>query len=188
MAQQVAAQRAAVRGLDEVTKSGHQIGRVWSGKSKSIMLNEHQITDKITIGGRPDAAEIESLHTRGFKTVVNLLTEEEMGGSHEEQLVEDTGMTYAAIPTSPVLLDDIAIDRFRQAIASSDGPVAIHCKSGGRAGTLTLLHLAVEGGWNLTRADAEGEKLGLKIGADSPYRAFFETYIRHHSAGERTAD
>lgn len=152
------------------------------------MLNEQQINEKITIGGRPDAAEIESLHARGFTTIINLLTDDELGGEHEEQLVEGAGMTYAAIPTSPAVLDDIAVSRFAQAIDSSEGPVAVHCKSGGRAGMMTLLHLAVAHGWNLGQTAEEGEKLGIKIGNDSPYREFFTDYIRRHSAGERTGE
>ena len=152
------------------------------------MLNEQQINEKIFIGGRPDAAEIENLHARGFTTVINLLTDEELGGVHEEQLVEDAGMTYAAVPTSPALLDDIAFSRFGQAIDSSDGLVAVHCKGGGRAGILSLLHLAVANGWNLSQTYDEGEKLGIKISNNSPYREFFADYIRRHSAGERTGE
>ncbi len=149
------------------------------------MLNEQKITDQITIGGRPDAAEIESLHTRGFKTIVNLLTPDEPNYGQEALDVEDTGLTYAAIPTSPDLLDDIAMARFSQAIESSDGPVAVHCKGGGRAGILTLLHLAVSHGWSRDQTFEEAQKMGIKIGPESPYRPFFESYIQRHSAGER---
>ncbi|PQV64421.1 TIGR01244 family protein [Abditibacterium utsteinense] len=152
------------------------------------MQNEQSFNDKITIGGRPDASEIEELHNRGFKTVVNLLTPDEPGFETEEAEVENTGMTYASIPTSPALLDDIAMARFSQAIDSSSGPVAVHCKGGGRAGVLSLLHLAVTHGWNREKACEEAEKLKVKIGPESPYRAFFESYIQRHSAGERTGD
>ncbi len=152
------------------------------------MLNEHQITKKITIGGRPDKAEIESLHARGFETVINLLTPDEVGHEHEEREVEDAGMTYAAVPTAPDLLDDISMARFSQAIDSSDGPVAVHCKGGGRAGVLTMLHLAVSNGLTVEEALETAEESHVKIGTDSPYRAFFESYIRRHSAGERNAE
>ncbi len=149
------------------------------------MLNEQQINDQITIGGKPDANEIQDLKKRGFKTIVNLLTPDEPGYAGEEREVEDAGLTYASVPVSPALLDDAAMARFTGAITSSDGPVAVHCKGGGRAGIMTLLHLAVNGGWTLQHALDEGEKMGVKIGPDSPYRAFFEDYMRRHSAGER---
>lgn len=149
------------------------------------MLNEQKITDTISIGGKPSAADIEELHSRGFKTVVNLLMPDEPGALEEERLVENTGMDYSHVPVSPATLDDIALARFSQAIESSDGPVAVHCKGGGRAGVLTLIHLAIEHGWSIEEALEEGQKQQIKVGEDSPYRAFFENYLRRHSAGER---
>jgi uncharacterized protein (TIGR01244 family) len=149
------------------------------------MINEQKINDRITIGGRPSVEEIEDLKARGFRTIINLLTPDEEGNAHEERDVEDRGLTYSAVPVSPALLDDVAVARFSQAVDSSDGPVAVHCKSGGRAGVMTLLHLGVSHGWTVERTLEEAEKIGAKIGPDSPYREFFEGYIRRHSAGER---
>lgn len=149
------------------------------------MLNEQKINDKISIGGKLSPEDIDDLKARGFKTIVNLMTPDEMGQAHEEREVEDRGLSYASVPVAPNLLDDIAVARFIGAVDSSDGPVAVHCKGGGRAGIMTLLHLAVTHGWSLERAYQEGEKIGAKIGPESPYREFFEGYIRRHSAGER---
>lgn len=149
------------------------------------MLNEHKITEKISIGGRPDAQAIADLHARGFETIINLMTPDEPGWAEEERLVEGQGLSYAPIPVAPDLLDDIAMARFSQAVVSSTGPVAVHCKGGGRAGVLTLLHLAVEQGWSVAEALEYADRVGTKIGPESPYRAFFEGYIKRHSAGER---
>lgn len=149
------------------------------------MLNEQQITKNVTIGGKPAESDIEDLKARGFRTVINLMTPDEPGALEEERLVEGAGLSYSHIPVSPVTVDDAAVFRFTQAIDSSDGPVAVHCKGGGRAGILTLLYLAVKNQWTVEKTVEEGEKLGAKIGPDSPYRAFFEDYIRRHSAGER---
>lgn len=150
------------------------------------MVNEQQITEKIAIGGRPAPDDVADLKARGFRTVVNLLTTDEPDYDTEERLVENAGLTYAPIPVAPDTLDDVVMARFSQAVESSDGPVAVHCKGGGRAGVLTLLHLAVQRGWSLATALEEGEKMVAKIGPDSPYRTFFESYIRRHSAGERS--
>lgn len=152
------------------------------------MLNEQQITKKLTIGGKPDEADIQDLKSRGFRTVINLMMPDEPGALEEERQVESTGLSYSHIPVSPVTLDDAAVFRFDQAIDSSDGPVAVHCKGGGRAGVMTLLYLATKNQWAVEQAIAEGEKMGAKIGPDSPYREFFEEYIRRHSAGERRDD
>ena len=148
------------------------------------MLNEQKITDKISIGGALRDGDAQDLENRGFKTVINLMTPEEVSDG-EEELVKNAGLTYAPIPVSPAALDDITVARFLQAVESSNGPVAVHCKSGGRAGLMALLSLAIENGWSLDRTLTEGDERGLKIPANSPYRAFFENYIKRHSAGER---
>jgi uncharacterized protein (TIGR01244 family) len=149
------------------------------------MINEQPFPDQITIGGAPDSAAIEDLKARGFTTIINLRTPDEPNYAQEESEVEGAGLDYAAIPISPTLIDDIAVARFSGAVTSSAGPVAVHCKGGGRAGVMSLLHLAVTHGWSLEHALEEGERLGVKIAADSPYRQFFESYIQRHSAGER---
>ncbi len=148
------------------------------------MLNEQKITDKISIGGALRDGDAQDLENRGFVTVVNLMMPDESQGG-EEELVKGVGLTYAPIPISSATLDDITVARFLQAVESSDGPVAVHCKSGGRAGLMTLLALGIEHGWSLDKTYEEGEKVGIKLPKDSPYRTFFESYIKAHSAGER---
>lgn len=154
------------------------------------MDNLKQITKEISIAGQPSPQDIEDAHQNGFRTVVNLRTPDEPGFlADEERQVESLGLTYASIPVSPDTLDDVAVARFSQALESIDGtPALIHCRSGGRAGIMTLLHLAVTHGWTLHKALEEGQKMGDIAPKDgSPYRAFFETYIREHSVGERIA-
>lgn len=148
------------------------------------MLNEQKINDQISIGGALRDGDAQDLESRGFKTVVNLMTPDESNDG-EEELVKGVGLDYAPIPISPATLDEITVARFLQAVESSDGPVAVHCKGGGRAGMMALLYLAIDNGWTVEKALAEGEKMKIKVGADSPYRQFFESYIRAHSGGER---
>ena len=148
------------------------------------MLNEQKINDKISIGGALRDGDAQDLETRGFVTVVNLMTPDESNDG-EEELVKGVGLDYAPIPVSPATLDDITVARFLQAVESADGPVAVHCKGGGRAGIMALLYLAIDNGWSVGQALEEGEKMKIQLGQGSPYRQFFESYIRAHSAGER---
>jgi uncharacterized protein (TIGR01244 family) len=150
-------------------------------------MNKRQIAAGISVGGQPTSTEIASLHDRGYRTVVNLRTPTEDGSlAEEERLVEDTGLNYAEIPISPQLMDDIALQRFAQALEVADAkPVYVHCGSGGRAAMMVLMHLAIEHGWSLQRTLEEGAKLNAAPSETSPYRAFFEEYIKRHSAGER---
>ena len=154
-------------------------------------MNERKITDGITVAGQPSAADIEKYREQGIRTIVNLRTTEEVQNASddvraEETLVEGAGMNYSWVPVSPQTLDDIAVQRFAQALASIDSqPAVVHCQGGGRAGIMTLLHLALDHGWSVQQALDEGHKLGIAPAADSPYRAFFEDYLKRHSPAER---
>ena len=150
-------------------------------------MNTRTLTPHISIGGQPDENDIQELQAKGFVTIVNLRTEEDEGyNPDEERQVESKGLNYAAIPVSPTLLDDLAVQRFAGALTGDEAARAyVHCGSGGRAGLLTLIHLAVQNGWSLEQALQTGKELGIAPEASSPYRAFFDDYIKRHSAGER---
>ena len=151
------------------------------------MKNEQQIVEGISIAGQPTADELKNLAGSGYRTVINLRGEGEEGaGADEERLVEGAGVNYSSIPISPQTIDDNAVTRFIQALDSEDGrPAVAHCGSGGRAGIMVLLHEAIKHAWSVDQALAEGAKLGIAPGENSPYRAFFEDYIRRHSPAER---
>jgi len=150
-------------------------------------MNERKITDDITISGQPSAEELQNLRASGYRTVINLRTMDEEGlVPDEERMAENAGLNYAAIPVSPDTLDDIAVQNFQGALIGDDrSPALVHCKGGGRAGVLTLLHLTISNGWSLAQALEEGEKLGIAPSDTSPYRAFFDDFIKRHSPAER---
>ena len=116
------------------------------------MKNLKQITSDLWISGQPTADELSNVGER-FRTVVNLRTADENGVlPDEERLVEGAGLNYAPIPVTPVSLTDADVERFSQAVSSADAtPALIHCQGGGRAGVMTLLHLAIANGWTLQR-------------------------------------
>ncbi len=133
-------------------------------------MNEKQIAPGLTIAGQPTPQNIETYRAQGVRTIVNLRSNDESPQvADEERLVEDAGIGYAQIPISPPTLDD----------------TVVHCAGGGRAGVMSLLHLSITHGWSLAQTLEEGEKLGIAPKADSPYRAFFESYIQRHSPAER---
>ena len=149
------------------------------------MKNLKQISDDIWISGQPSLDELLAASDR-FRTVVNLRTADESGLlDNEERAVENAGMSYAPIPVSPATLDDATVERFSQALSSAATPTLVHCQGGGRAGIMTLLHLAIENGWGIEQALRHGEEKGIAPAPDSPYRAFFESFLRRHSPAER---
>jgi uncharacterized protein (TIGR01244 family) len=144
------------------------------------MINEQKISDKVTAGGVPDNTDIDNFKNRGVATVINLLTEGEHGFT-EGPNVEAAGLNYVSIPISVDLICDEAIERFSEAVEQSEGEVVVHCKSGGRAGIMALLHEAKKNGWDFETACEEGKKFNAKIGPESLYRPFFEEYISRKS-------
>ncbi|MBV9864867.1 MAG: protein tyrosine phosphatase family protein [Abitibacteriaceae bacterium] len=152
------------------------------------MLNERKITNEISISGQPTAEDIADVAQRGFRMVVNLRAEGEQSDPDEEKrLVEEAGLNYTEIPVTPASLDDLAVQRFQGAVTGYDStPAIVHCGSGGRAGIMVLLHLALTHGWSIQQALEEGEKMGnIAPGPDSPYRQFFESFLKRHSPAER---
>lgn len=150
-------------------------------------MKEQVITPEITIGSQPTAENVRELKERGYQTVINLRQPDEKNLLPDEKReVEEASMDYASIPVSPQTLDEAAVHRFSTTVgAKSSQPVYVHCGSGGRAGVITLLHLAIANGWTVAQALQEGEKLGIGPSERSPYRRFFEEYIQRRSAGER---
>ena len=146
-----------------------------------------QLTPELSIGGQPQPDDITALRDQGFRTVVNLRMPDEPGVlPDEERLVQNAGLNYAEVPISPDIVDDGTIERLTQILTTVDtAPVYVHCKAGGRAGTFSMLHLAIQHGWSIEQAYEEGEKVGIVIPEDSPYRAIFEGFLRRHSPGER---
>lgn len=152
------------------------------------MLNERKITDDITITGQLTADDITAAARRGVRAIVNVRSPGEAGEfSDEKHLVEAAGINYAEVPVTPETLDDLAVQRFQGAVMGYDStPAIVHCGSGGRAGMMTLLHLALTHGWSIQQALDEGQQRGdIAPGPNSPYRPFFEDYLKRHSPAER---
>lgn len=150
------------------------------------MNNEKMLDEQLIVTGQPAPADIEELRRRGVREVVNLRGVDEEGyWDGEKAAVEGAGIDYSNIPISPSALDDLAVARVHQAIETAGGTAVLHCQGGGRAGIMGLLHLAVKHGWGIQQALDEGQKRGVEWKDDSPYRAFFEDYLRRHSPAER---
>lgn len=150
------------------------------------MNNEKMLDEQLIISGQPTPQDIEELRRRGVREVINLRGVDEEGfWDGEKAAVEAAGMDYSNIPITPSMLDDTAVSRVHQAVESAGGAAVLHCNAGGRAGIMGLLHLAVKHGWGIQQALDEGQKRGVELKQDSPYRAFFERYLKDHSPAER---
>jgi uncharacterized protein (TIGR01244 family) len=166
--------------------------RIWpSRRAEKARRKRHHaqrigIRQGLLIAGQPAPEDVDTLRRRGVRSVVNLRGEGEEGfWDNEKAAFESAGVEYTNIPISPAELDDLAVTRVHNAIESGGGTTLLHCAGGGRAGIMGLLHLAVKHGWSLQQTLDEGEKRGVEWKPDSPYREFFESYIKRHSPAER---
>jgi uncharacterized protein (TIGR01244 family) len=107
-------------------------------------------TETVWLGGQPgddalDRFAAESAGRGGL--VINLRTDEEMAYlPYYDRAVAARGLRYVRIPTSGSTLGAETLAAYEEAVRGTDGPVMLHCASGGRASYLWAMHrMAHEG-------------------------------------------
>lgn len=149
------------------------------------MPDHMQINDELTVGGHPTESEIQTLATEGFKSVVNFRTagedDQPLSPDEEQREVVAAGMEYLHVPVSMKSIDQAKVDEFRQRLKSLPKPVFAHCKTGKRAGAMTMMHVAVESGMSGTQTIQKAEEMGFKC--DVPkLEEFVKTYVDSHAS------
>ena len=127
-----------------------------SGRDASVQVrtplvaipNARVPMDGLLSGGQPTPSQIESAARGGFRTVINLRTDQEPGFEWEREAVEKAGMRYIQIPVGAEGLARENVERIDAALAKalSEGPVLLHCGSGNRIGAVLALREAWLGG------------------------------------------
>jgi len=142
------------------------------------------ITPEITIGDQPSADDLRTLKDEGYLGVINLRNEGEpeqpLSPSQEEELVKQLGLNYLHYGVGSAPLSDegvSAVCRFLDEHAGNK--TLVHCRKGGRASALVLLHRAKAEGWTPEEAVAKGKAIGLNV--DGGLKNLVETYLRDHS-------
>lgn len=121
----------------------------------------------LIFGPQPDAAGFSQFKSDGVTTVINLRSNEEMADLITEEGLDETatlqaaGLRYIHIPLGG---DDgfqpEDVETFAQAVESAEGPVLIHCYSGGRARTMWQAYLVQHRGYSLAEAEAVAATIG----------------------------
>jgi uncharacterized protein (TIGR01244 family) len=122
--------------------------------------------DGVLSGGQPSPEQIEAAAEAGFRTVINLRTEQESGFEWEPELVEKSGMRYVPIPIpGSAGLTRENVERLDAALQSAReaGPVLLHCGSGNRIGAI----LALRAAWLHEMPPDEALDYGLASGLTS---------------------
>jgi uncharacterized protein (TIGR01244 family) len=114
----------------------------------------------LAAAGQPTPQALAKLEDMGFRTVVNLRTENE-GGAGERSVVETQGLRYVWVPITPDSFSSADVDAVRKALDDpSSGPVLLHCASSNRVGAVWAVILA-QRGKTLDEALAAGRAAGL---------------------------
>ena len=128
---------------------------------------DHEPAEGVRVMAQPDAAGLRRLAAAGVRTVVNLRHAGEdarpLSIEAEGDLCRRLGVDYVNLPVSMKTAGPDLADAFGRLLAAAreDGPVAVHCRLGQRAGAMVLISIARHLGWDGPRALAEAERLGL---------------------------
>ncbi len=100
------------------------------------MQDTVQINDRFMIAKFvPEADQIRQAAEEGFKSLINMQTDDEekklkMKPDDERQKAEDAGLTFLHHPVDGEKLSEDLIDDFRRKATDLPAPVLVHCASG----------------------------------------------------------
>jgi uncharacterized protein (TIGR01244 family) len=115
----------------------------------------------LATAGQPAPEALAKLKDMGFRTVVNLRTEQE-GAAEERKVVEAEGLRYVSVPVTAGSLSLADADAVEEVLHDpSSGPVLLHCASSNRVGAVWALIQSREGK-SLDAALAAGREAGLR--------------------------
>ena len=114
-------------------------------------------------GGQPDSRGFEFLKKSGFKTVINLRTEND-----EARIVERLGMNYIQIPIEGARpwsrIPGGAIAKYFELINNpANYPIFFHCNRGAdRTGAMAAFYRMAIQGWDADKAYDEARDIGMR--------------------------
>jgi uncharacterized protein (TIGR01244 family) len=156
----------------------------WAADGGTVeeIVNYVRVTQTVSTGGQPTAAQIQALGRAGFRAVLNLREDEEYDAKAEAAAAQDAGLIYLRIPVKGSDPRDVEADAFlRLTDDPANFPMFIHCAEGNRVGAFWLIRRVLRDGMTFDEAEAEARLIGLK----SPNLVeFARGYVAAH-AGER---
>ena len=144
-----------------------------------------QVPPGIAVADQPTEADLQALKDEGYAAVVNLRGEGEpeqpLDPSAEGERVRALGMEYLHAPVTGAPLTAAVVGAIGALLDKhAGGKVLVHCRKGGRAAALVLIHKARAEGWAPSEAFAKGQALGLQV--DGPLKDKVEAYLKDHPA------
>lgn len=134
----------------------------------------------VACGGATSPDAYAALKAEGFAAVINLRQAEEPGADIDQAraAAKAAGLRYIHVPLNGHAPSAHAADAFLAAVRDPDNsPVYIHCATANRVGAVWLIKRVVVDGWDVDKATAEAERVGLR----SPVlKQFALDYIAAH--------
>ena len=128
-------------------------------------------------GGQPSEVQFERLAAEGYRTVINLRGDGEVGTASQPALMDSLGLKYIHLPingAAGVHFDSAR--RFKTYLDNAERPVVVHCASGNRVGALFALTAALDGVRDMSEAIRHGHCYGL-TGLEPHVRHLLEGYF-----------
>ena len=142
--------------------------------------NYSRVDATVGCGGAVDPSAMSALKKEGFVSVIKLRMASEPGADIDagRAAAQAAGLKYIHLPFNVAMPDAKVVDAFLAAVADkSNQPVFIHCGSANRVGAVWMIKRAMQDGWDVDKARAEGEAIGL---TSAQLTAFAVEYIKTH--------
>jgi uncharacterized protein (TIGR01244 family) len=124
--------------------------------------NLARVETTVACAGAITSEAIPEIKKMGFRSIINLREATEPGADIEKHAAaaKAAGLQYIHVPLNSAKPDPKAADQFLTAIKDAE-PAFIHCASANRASAMWLIKRLVVDRWEVDRATAEAEALGL---------------------------
>jgi len=149
-------------------------------KEVAGIVNYSRVDATVGCGGRVSPSAMSALKGEGYVSVINLrqASEPEADIDAGRAAAQAAGLKYIHLPFNAAAPDPKVVDSFLAAVGDkSNQPVFIHCGSANRVGGLWMIKRVLRDGWEIPRAQAEAETIGLR---DPKLTAFATDYIKSH--------
>ena len=142
------------------TSSAQQVTK----ESREGIKNFARVETTVACAGAITTDAMPEIKKMGFVSVINLREAQEPGADIEKQeaAAKAAGLRYYHIPMNTAKPDPKVADQFVSVISSKEAaPAFIHCASANRASAMWMIKRLVVDRWDVDRAVAEAEQLGL---------------------------
>jgi uncharacterized protein (TIGR01244 family) len=145
---------------------GHQVlaAQQVTKETREGIKNFARVETTVACAGAITTEAMPEIKKMGFASVINLRQASEPGADipAHEAAAKAAGLRYYHVPFNGSSPDPKIADQFLKVITSKDAePAFIHCAGANRAAAMWLIKRLAVDRWDVNRATAEAEALGL---------------------------